>query len=242
MSDFDSVFLNLPSASFEQPQRIIDGFEHFLRAAEAVGVERIVFNASLYVGDKALGYVAHDTRYHIIRRVLAARVAASAVCPVIFIENLQRAWALPALRERQLLSYPHAEALPVSWITLGDVGRIMIALGEDPAAAGQKFVVGGPQALCGPETASALSSAWGVTINFESLPIAHFAARMGQLFGDGSAAKGERIRTELERIYRWYNNASPSPFTVYMTSFLKRYPLQLTSVHRWASEHKLLEL
>lgn len=188
---------------------------------------------------RAPSYPAHDTRLRIVQRLLSGAIPATVVCPVIFLDNLLRGWALPALRDQAVLCYPHRASLPVSWITLGDVARIMITLGEDPRSAGEKFVVGGPEALCGPQTAAALGHAWGREVQFQSLPVADSAARMGELFGAGEPGLCARIAADLGRIYRWYNDAEPSPFTVDMQPFLRRYPLALTSVSDWARANPL---
>lgn len=241
LADVDTIFLNLPSASFTDPAMILRGFDHLLLAAEDAAVRRIVFNTSLYVGDSPVGYVAHDTRHTIIERLFASTVVATVVCPVIFMENMLRGWALPALRERQVLSYPHDDELPVSWISLVDVARIMICLANAPDAENRRFVVGGPQALRGRDTAAALSAAWGREIRFESLPVPVFSQRMGELFGGGDRSSSERIAKDLQRIYSWYNTQSPSPFTVDMTNFLARYPLAMLSVEDWAMQHRVLD-
>lgn len=240
LTAFDTVFLNLPSASFSDPSVVINGFRHFLRVAEETGVARVVFNASLYVADEAKGYPAHDTRHRIVEELLASRLATTVVCPVIFIDNLMRGWALPALRDRRVLRYPHAEDLPVSWISLGDVARLMVAFAEDPATVGQKYIVGGPEALQGAQTAAALSRAWGQTVRFESLPVATFAREMGSLFGGRERSAAERISADLAAIYRWYNEARPSPFTVDMQALQARYGIALTTVYQWGREHRLL--
>lgn len=235
----ETVFLNLPSASFTDPGMVLRGFRNFLAAAEAARPGRIVFNASLYVGDQPAGHVAHDTRYQIIQQLLDSPVDATAVCPVIFMDNLLRGWAWPALRDRQVLSYPHAEDLPVSWICLADVARIMIRLATEAGAANQRFVVGGPEPLRGAETAAALSRAWGREIGFESLPVESFAHNMGELFAADDPVAARRIKRDLAAVYRWYNEARPSPFTVDMTGFLAHYPMPLRTVEDWARQHPM---
>ncbi|MEQ9465741.1 MAG: NmrA family NAD(P)-binding protein [Haliea sp.] len=239
LGQVDTVFLNLPSASFNDPGEILQGFQNFLHAAEQSAIRRIVFNASLYVGDRPVGHVAHDVRHGIIQDLLASPVPATAVCPVIFMENMLRGWALPALRERQVLSYPHGEDLPVSWVSLDDVARIMIALADDPEAIDRRYVIGGPEALRGAETAAALSRAWGREIRFESLPVEDFARRMGGLFGGGDRAAEDRIATDLHAIYSWYNTQRPSPFTVDMSQFRQRHALPLLRVDDWARLHPI---
>ncbi len=235
----DTVFLNLPSASFNDPGDILRGFENFLHGAEQAGIRRIVFNASLYVGERPAGHVAHDVRHAIIQGLMQSPVPATAVCPVIFMENMLRGWALPALRERQVLSYPHGEDLPVSWISLDDVARVMIVLAEDPGAVDRRYVIGGPEALRGAETAAALGRAWGREIRFESLAVEEFARRMGALFGGGDRATEERIARDLHAIYSWYNTCRPSPFNVDMSDFQERHAVSLLRVEDWARRHPI---
>src|SRR5690606_35311335 len=126
--------------------------------------------------------------------------------------------------------YPHAPDLPVSWICLTDVARIMMTVADEPAAINQRFVVGGPQALRGEQTAAALSRAWGLEIHFESLPVEDFARHMAALFAPDDPARAARIERDLHAAYRWYNDAQPSPFTVDMGAFLARHPLPLQTV------------
>jgi uncharacterized protein YbjT (DUF2867 family) len=235
----ETVFLNLPSASFNDPAQVLCGFENFLAAAIQARIARVVFNASLYVGAAPTGHVAHDIRLQIIRQLFDSSLDATAVCPVIFMDNLLRGWALPSLRDHQVLRYPHAPTLPVSWICLADVARIMMAVAGDEDAVNQRFIVGGPQALRGAETAAALSRAWGKDICFESLPVAEFARHMGALFAPDEPARAARIERDLRAVYRWYNEAQPSPFTVDMRAFLARYPVNLQTVEAWARKHPL---
>ncbi len=234
LAEADTVFLNLPSASFNPPERIVAACRNFLTAAELVGTQRVVFNASLYVGDVPVGHVAHDSRLEIIRLLLSSAIPVTAVCPVIFMENLLQDWALPDLLAADRLYYPHAPDLPVSWITLDDVARIMIRLAGDDRAIDRRFVVGGPLALRGEETAVALGRAWGRTIRFENRPVDEFAQAMAALFAESDPSAQRRIRADLSAVYRWYNEQQPSPFTVDMTDFLAEFPLALTPVEEWA--------
>ena len=116
----------------------------------------------------------------------------------------------------------------------------MVACAEDPATIGQKYIVGGPEALKGAQTAAALSRAWGQTVRFESLSIEAFAREMGSLFGGGERSAADRITADLAAIYRWYNEARPSPFTVDMKALQARYGIALTTVYQWGRGHRLL--
>jgi uncharacterized protein YbjT (DUF2867 family) len=231
----DTVFLNLPSASFISPDVVLEGFANFLSAAEQIHPDRVVFNASLYVSDQLEGHVAHDTRYRIIQALQSSSIRTTTVCPVIFMENLLQPWALPDLLLRNVLNYPHATQLPVSWISLVDVAKIMVALAKDERAVGKKYIIGGPQALCGAETAAALGRAWGREIRFESRPLENFTRQMGDLFGGNDALMSQRIEHDLMQVYRWYNERSPSPFTVDLSDLLEHYFAPMTTVQQWAT-------
>ena len=240
LNDVDIVFLNLPSASFVDSELVLHYFRNFLEAASQTKPTRVVFNASLYVGDVPNGHVAHDTRFQIISQLFESSIDSTAICPVIYLDNLLREWTLPSLRDRQALIYPHAKTLPVSWICLSDVARIMMLVATDKKAINHKFIIGGEHALRGEETAAALSSAWGRKIQFQSLSIDSFSKNMSMLFAPHDPVKAARIKRDLYSIYRWYNESSPSPLTVDMSEFLKRYNLKLSTVEMWAKQHEYM--
>jgi len=237
LAQVDTVFLNLPSASFNPPEEIVESCDNFIVAARQSGLQRVVFNASLYVDDQPTGHVAHDNRFEIIQSLLACDIAVTAVCPVIFMENLLQDWTLPQLLRQRRLSYPHADTLPVSWISLKDLARIMIRLAESASAIGRKLVVGGPEALRGRDTAVALGRAWAQDIQFESRSIGEFARAMAGLFAPGNTVTQQRIQRDLRSVYNWYNERRPSPFTVDMSDFLAEYPMTLTTIDDWARDN-----
>lgn len=230
----DAAFVNLPSSSFQPSERLLSQVDRLACAAVDAGLSLMVFNTSMVVQDAPLGFAAHDTRLALKQRLCASGVPLVVVKPVIYADNLQRAWARPDIVERGVFTYPHAESLGVQWICLDDVARLMIAALDRPQVVGSEFTVGGPEVLRGPETAERLSRALGKPIRFEALPIAQFAKRMSAVFGASGSLDPRRLENELERIYRWYNDSPAHPFQTDMTNVLKQLPIDMTSIEAWA--------
>ena len=230
----DAVFLTLPSTSFQAAAPLIQAAEDIARAAAQQSETRLlVFNASMIIQHEPLGFAAHDARHEMRRRIMAAAPAVS-IAPVIYLDNLLRAWAAPSILEEGVIRYPHAETLDVSWITQEDVADLMIAAMSRPALAGRSFTVGGPEAVRGPDLARRLGAAIGRRLQFDSEPVAVFAARMAGLFEGAASLERERLASELARIYTWYNTAPERPFHVDMTPVLEALPVTLTSIETWA--------
>lgn len=231
-----AVFLTLPSTSFQAAAPLVQAAEDIARAvAKQSEAPCLVFNASMIVKDAPLGFAAHDARHEMRRRIMEEAPAVS-IEPVIYLDNLLRAWAAPSILREGVVRYPHAETLDVSWITQEDVADLMIAAMTWPALAGRSFTVGGPEAVRGPALARRLGAATGRPLRFESEPVPAFAARMAGLFEGAASLERERLAGELERIYTWYNTAPERPFYVDMAPVLKALPVALTSIEAWARE------
>ncbi len=229
-----AIFLNLPSTSFQAAAPLLQAAEEIARAsARTPGVQSLVFNTSMIVHDQPLGFAAHDARLEMRRRIMAAAPAVS-IQPVIYLDNLLRAWALPTLLGEGVIRYPHAEELEVCWIAQDDVADLMIAAMTRPDLAGRSITVGGPEAVRGPDLARRLGAAIGRALRFESEPVTEFAARMGRLFEAGASLESRRLSAQLARIYQWYNSAPSRPFYVDMKPVLEVLPVALTSVEQWA--------
>lgn len=235
----DAVFLNLPSTSFQAAAPLVAAAQVIAQAAKAAGSRAIVFNTSLPVPRDRLGFAAQDARHDMRRAVLDAGVPAVVVQPVVFLDNLLKAWAWPSIATTGTIVYPHAETLDVSWICHDDLAALMVAALERPALAGSIFDVGGPDTVRGPELARRLGAAWGRPIAFRSQSIEDFCAGMHAVFERVATLEADRLVGELGRIYRWYNTAPEHPFKVDMGPVLARLPATLTPIAAWAARQAL---
>ena len=232
----DAVFLTLPSTSFQAAAPLIHAAEAIAGAvAKQPEVQTLVFNASMIVKDRPLGFAAHDARYEMRRRIMANAPAIS-IEPVIYLDNLLRGWAAPSIFQEDVVCYPHTETLDVSWIAQEDAADLMIAAMTRPALAGRSFTVGGREAVRGPELARRLGAAIERPLRFESEPVDAFALRMASLFEGVASLERERLAGELKRIYAWYNTSPERPFCVDMAPVLETLPVALTSIEAWAEK------
>lgn len=233
----DVVFLTLPSTSFQIAEDVLGAAARVAEAARDAGVGMLVFNSSMFIGAAPNGFAAHDARFAIRQHLCASGVPMVSIQPVIYLDNLLRAWAQPDIAHDNMIRYPHDEALEVSWISGNDTAKLMIAAAERPHLAGRTFNVGGVEPLCGPELARRLSSVLGRRIGFETLPMDQFAERMATVFGASATLDQAVLTAMLELIYTWYNHSPDRPFLVDMAPVLDALPVQLESVEQWAANH-----
>jgi len=231
----DAVFLTLPSTSFQAADSVICAAELVGSAARKAGVSALVFNASMIVKDTPRGFASHDSRWEMRRRLLDSGVPMVSIQPVIYQDNLLRAWARPAIAEG-IVRYPHRPDLEVSWITQDDTADLMLCALDRPKLAGRSFNVGGAEAIRGPDLAQRLSRVLGRPFRFESQSIDDFTARMENVFRATASIEATRLIGELGRIYHWYNESHERPFFVDMTPVLAELPVQLSRFEDWAAK------
>lgn len=212
MSGQDAIAMHLP---FEFDRTRAAGFGRCIaNAARRAGLSKIVFNTSCFVADHDLGLSAHDGRRDIERAIEDSGVPFVFVRPVVFMDNIVRAWSKPSIVKAGVFAYPAAAHLKISWIAIDDVAAIMAAAlrREDLVAA--RLTVGGPEALTGDEVAERLSAAVCKPITFRSLAPDDFAADMSALVTGSRDVQPHSIYDGMARFYRWYNEQPESPLAV----------------------------
>jgi uncharacterized protein YbjT (DUF2867 family) len=234
MRDVEVVLANYASSSFNPGGPLIAAAEATAAAARAAGVRLIVFNTSLPVGDRKRGFAAQDVRFEMRAALATGGVPMISIQPVVYMDNLLRGWVYPRIVRDSTLAYPHRPDLDVSWLSLRDLARLMLAAAARPELAGQRFAVGGPQPIRGPEAAAWLSEAIGRRIEFLPLTVDEFCAALRIRMHAQEPAALERMLEELARIYRWYNESPERPFAVDMQPVLARLPVELEPFRDWA--------
>lgn len=235
----DGLFVNLPSTSFQMAEPLIDATRLIAQAARDAGVRRIVFNTSLPVPDRKLGFAAQDARHDMRDILFATGIPTTSIQPVVFLDNLLKRWAWPNIARRRTIVYAHRPELEVSWICHADLAQLMIAAYDRPQLAGRCFPVGGADTVRLPELTAILSKAWGCTLDWESQSIPDFAQRMRKVFEGRASLEAERLIGELTRIYEWYNHSNAKPFRVDMAPVLAELPVTLTPIDQWARAQQL---
>ncbi len=226
-----AIVMHLP---FTFDRAIARGMGRTLRtAADAAGIERIVFHTSCVVVDRDLGVDGHDARRDIeaeLRRATARHVF---IRSAVFMDNMIRAWAKPGIVNHGVFAYPCKPDLGISWIDQQDIAAYMVAALEaaDPP---ETLLVGGPEVLTGDEVAARLSLASGRPISFRSLHPDEFAAAMSLLVTGSPAFAPGSIYDRMAQFYRWYNAQPTSPLAVDLRPVLAVLPVRPTPLLVWA--------
>ena len=240
MEGSQAVFLNLPSTSFQVAAPLIAAAQAIANAAAASPTTRaLIFNTSLPVPSEKRGFAAQDARHEMRRLVFASGIAAVSIEPVVFLDNLLKGWAWPAIEQHNRIVYPHKETLDVSWICHDDLAALMIAALQRPQLAGRSFAVGGLETVRLPVLAQKLGHAWNRPLTYESQSVDDFCERMRQVFDGKSSLEADRLIGELHRVYSWYNESPEHPFQVNMAPVLKELPVRLTPIEEWARRQTL---
>lgn len=208
----DALAMHLPF-EFDRERAAIMG-ENIADAARIAGLRKIVFNTSCYVADKDLRLSAHDGRRDIIAAITASGVPYVIIEPMVFMENIIRPWALPAIVNSGIFAYPAKPDLRINWVSLYDVANYMVSALCHEDLIGDRIAVGGPEALVGDEVAAYLSQAVGRPVRFQSLTPDEFASAMSLLVTGSAEVEPASIYDGMAKFYRWYNEQPISPLAM----------------------------
>lgn len=207
-------------------------------AAKAAGLKKIVFNTSCYVADHDLEISAHDGRRDIKQAIVDSGVNHVFIEPVVFMNNMVAPWCKPSIVNHNLFAYPASKTLKISFISLTDVGRLMVAALKTDKVDGMRVRVGGPKPMTGFEVAEILSKVSGKQISFNSLSPNEFAANISELVTGSREIPDGSVYNGMARFYRFYNDQETSPLAIDPSSFLDKLPVELTSFEDWASAYE----
>ena len=204
-------------------------------AAKAAKLKKVVFNTSCFIADRDLGLTAHDGRREIERAIAASGVNYVFIEPVVFMNNISSPWSKPGILRTKMFTYPASETLKISWISLEDVSRIMVAALQNEAADRQHVPVGGPEALTGFDIAEMLSSAAGFPIEFDSIHPNEFAANMSEKVTGSREIPPGSVYEGMAAFYAYYNDQPVSPLIVDPKTITDLLPVKLTSFKDWSA-------
>ncbi len=205
-------------------------------AAKAAKLKKVVFNTSCFIADRDLGLTAHDGRREIERAIAASGVNYVFIEPVVFMNNISSPWSKPGILRTKMFTYPASETLKISWISLEDVSRIMVAALQNEAADRQHVPVGGPEALTGFDIAEMLSSAAGFPIEFDSIHPNEFAANMSEKVTGSREIPPGSVYEGMAAFYAYYNDQPVSPLIVDPKRITDLLPVKLTSFKDWSAQ------
>ena len=96
-------------------------------AAMSAGIERMIYNTSVFAGDEPLGDPLLDLIGEVAREI-EVTFDAAIVRPPLLLGNLQTPWTLPGIMKNGELRYPIAADLPVRWISHRNLAAFVSAI------------------------------------------------------------------------------------------------------------------
>ena len=224
----EAMFLMLPFGAQGDPFKLLG---NALEAARRAGVKFLVFNAGGHPPKEPTGIPMLDFRIHLEQFIADGGIPNVILRPGVYMENFLGPWCLPSVQANNTVAYPHRREMRVSWIASQDLASFVLAVLERPHLAGQRFTLGGPEALDGAAIARAFSAGLGREIVYDGITPEAFGATMAQIMGP-EAGEGIRIA---------YSHANAQPddaMAVDMTDVLEKMPVRQTRLEDWVRAHR----
>ncbi len=229
----DAVFYTHPLQAREDRSTLAGAVG---RAAKEVGAKRFVWNTSSWIPDKPGEAHTYAGNTAGINELWRSGVPATVFGSVLFMDNLLTNWARPFIVHESRYVYPHKAHLEANWISLDDVGKIMVAALDRPDLEGAWMNIGGPQRLKPPEVAATLSQVFGREIKYDPCTAEEFGDLLVAALGDSMP---EEMRVPysagIAAFYNYNNTAPTQPFKVNTDYMQERLPeIEFETLLDWA--------
>jgi uncharacterized protein YbjT (DUF2867 family) len=204
-------------------------------AAKQVDAKRFVWNTSSWIPDKPGDPFTYAGNTAAINALFRTGVPATVFGSVLFMDNLLTNWARPFIVHESRYVYPHNPELASNWISLDDVGKIMVAALERPDMEGSWMNIGGPERLKPPQVAAILSEHFGREIKYDPCTPEEFGDYLVEALGD-SLPEEQRgtMSAGIAAFYQYNNTASTKPFQVNTDYMMERLPgMEFETLSQW---------
>jgi uncharacterized protein YbjT (DUF2867 family) len=206
-------------------------------AAKEAGVRRFVWNTSMWIPDRPGDPFVYAENTKAINALFRTGIGATVFGSVLFMDNLLTDWARPFITKERRYVYPHAAHLGANWMSLDDVGKIMVASLDRPDFEGSWLNIGGPERLFPPQVAQILSQLFGHEIRYDPCSPEEFGHLLVKAMPD-SVPKGHEaeIKAYMKAFYEYNNSAPTRPFEVNIDYVRERLPeVELETLAQWAA-------
>ena len=205
-------------------------------ACKAVGVSRIIHNTSSWIPDKPGDPHSYHSNTACIQALWASGVPSTVFGAVLYMDNFLTDWARPYLVKERRYIYPHHPEVGANWMSLDDVGKIMVASIERSDMAGSWMNIGGPERLRGPEVANILSQALGFEIAYDPCTEEEFGDLLVAAMGNEISEKQrEAFSRSIADSYKFFNTSPTKPFSINFSHVKDRFPeIEFETLLDWA--------
>lgn len=165
-----------------------------LAAAQAAGIERVVYHSVLHPQTAAMPH--HWQKLRVEEYLFTTRLAWSILQPAAYMQNLLAYWR--AIVEAGILPMPYAVTTRLGMVDLEDVAAAAAAVASDERCVGAILELGGPEVLAQTEVAAILAAELGRPVRAECVDRARWAESAR------GAGMNEYAVTSLLSMFQYY--------------------------------------
>jgi len=138
-----------------------------ISAAQAAGVERMVFHSVLHPQTEAMPH--HWNKLRVEELLFESGLSYTSVQPAPYMQNVLAEW--DAIRAQGVYRVPYSIDARFSLVDVEDVAAATATILSEPGHAGAIYELVGPEALTPARMAEAMSRAWRKAVRAERMPI-----------------------------------------------------------------------
>jgi NAD(P)H dehydrogenase (quinone) len=218
----DAVFLQVPAGVTSAA--LVELTRAALLAVRDAGAPHLVLTTSSVVPAAPTGVPYADAKLSMVELVKELVPHAVLLHPGIYLDNLSGPLR-PAI-EQGVIPYPIPADVPVAWLPADDAAAFAVAALERPQLAGQRFELGGAEALTGPELAALVSTAAGRPVHYQPIPPAVFGEQLAPFMGEQAAR-------EIAAMYEWEGGHGTALLRPVSAETRAALPVTLTPLADW---------
>ena len=224
-SGVDSVFVQL-SASIP-PAEMLQHARHALTAVREAGAPHLVITTGSIIPTSRTGVASPDAKYALLELINELTPHAVVLCPTLYLENFSV--ALRPVIEQGIIPFPIPVDVPVAYLSLDDHAAFAVAALDRPALAGQRFNLGGAEALTGTQLAERFSRVLGASITYQAISSTSFGQQLIPFLG-------EEVAQAIADMYAYEGGPGAAQLAPDLDATLAALPIQQTPIDRWIAQ------
>jgi len=224
MKGSEAIVLTLPLLF--DAQEIIDITQQIISATKDAGVETIIFNSSIPLGDSKTGYPAIDVKHDALNILNKSGLNIITLMPTIYLDNLSSPFLLPIIRESKVIPYPIADDLEFNWISHENLGRYCVAALKEPSLINEKVLITNKGNYSKQNIAKLISDELKTEVSYIATTPKQFEDNLKPILGDF-------IAHEIANLYRGVSQNSENFINYTHRNFIDS--VELESTEQWAN-------
>jgi uncharacterized protein YbjT (DUF2867 family) len=222
MKGSEAIILTLPLLF--DAQAIIEITQQIVAATKAAGVQTILFNSSIPLGDSKTGYPAIDVKHDALDVLNKSGLDIITLMPTIYLDNLSSPFLLPIIQESRVIPYPISDDLEFNWISHENLGRYCVAALKETNLFNEKVLITNKGSYSKLDIAKLISDEVNTEVNYIPTTPAQFEDNLKPILGD-------YIANEIANLYRGVSENSENFINYTHQSFIDS--VELESTENW---------